>query len=133
MRAEATGHWRLAVIDAATAAEVALTTGLAVRLADEASPQVVQALIERTRMLGPRLDLARDLGMALPATIQNDLVKHRNAVVHRGTEVTGSDARAAITAACTLVEEHEPLAHCREPDHAWEPVTYDGREPFLYD
>jgi hypothetical protein len=135
VRAEATGHWRLAVIDAATAAEVALTTGLTARLAAEASPEVVQALIDRTRMLGPRLDLAKDLGMTLPATIQTDLVRNRNAVVHRGTEVTRSDARAAIEAARKVVEEYEPLtAHCQEPsDHDWEPPTYDGREPFSYE
>ena len=126
-RAEATGNWRLAIIDAATAAEVALTTGLTARLSAEASPQVVQALIERTRMLGPRLHLARDLSMKLPARIHTDLLEHRNAVVHRGTEVTGSHARAAIAAAREVLDEYEPRpAHCQEPlDRDWEPVPHE--------
>jgi hypothetical protein len=57
-RTAATGNARLAVIDAATAVEVALTAGLEDRLSGEASPRVVQALIKGTRMLGPRLALA---------------------------------------------------------------------------
>ena len=124
MRAEATGDWRLGVIDAATAAEVALTAGLSARLSAEASSQVVQALIDRTRMLGPRLDLAKDLRMMLPARIQSDLVQPRNAVVHRGTKVNSSHAAAAIAAARSIVDEYEPLdACCQEPfDDDWEPL-----------
>jgi hypothetical protein len=115
-RAAATGNSRLAVIDAATAAEVALTAGLADRLSAEASPQVVRALVERTRMLGPRLDLAKDLGMRLPDRIRADLLDRRNVVVHRGTAVTGDDAEAAITAAGELVDQYQPLAdHCHDP------------------
>ena len=114
-------HPRLAVIDAATAAEVALITGLTDRLSAEASSQVVQALIDRTRMLGPRLDLGRDLGMALPDRIRPDLLDRRNAVVHRGTTATDTDAQAAITAAAKLVDEYEPLpAHCQEPSRSSE-------------
>lgn len=115
-RAAATGSWRLAVIDAATAAEVALTIGLTARLSAEASPHVAKARIDRVRMLGPRLKLAGDLGMALPATIRADLVEHRNAVVHRGADVTGSHAKAAIAVAWKVVDESEPLpTHCQEP------------------
>lgn len=115
-RAAATGNLRQAVIDAATAAEVALSSGLTDRLSAEASPNVVQALIDRTKMLGPRLSLAKDLGMTLPERIRPDLVEHRNAVVHRGSSVTDAEAQAAITVAAKLVDEYEPLAaHCREP------------------
>jgi hypothetical protein len=119
-RAAATGNPRLAVIDAATAAEVALTTGLTDRLsAETSSPVVVRALTDRTRMLGPRLGLARELGMALPDRINPDLVDRRNSVVHRGTTVTDTEAQAAITAAAELVDECEPLsAHCQEPGSA---------------
>lgn len=115
-QAAATGNSRLAVIDAATAAEIALTVGLASRLSSEASPQVAQALTDRTRMLGPRLDLARDLGMAVPERIRPDLLESRNTAVHRGTRVTSEAAQAAIAAAAQLVNTYEPLdAHCREP------------------
>jgi hypothetical protein len=123
-RAAATGNSRLAVIDAATAAEVGLTAGLADRLAAEASPQVIQALVERTRMLGPRLDLARDLGMTLPDRIRVDLLERRNAVIHRGTAVTDDDAQAAISAAGKLVDQYQPLpAHCHDPAKPQTPTT----------
>ena len=115
-RAAATGNSRLAVIDAATAAEVALTTGLTDRLSAITSPQGTRARIDRTRMLGPRLNLARQLGMTLPGRINPDLVERRNAVVHGGTRVTDTEAQAAIKAAAELVDEYEPLPnHCQEP------------------
>jgi hypothetical protein len=115
-RAASAGNSRLAVIDAATAAEVALTVGLSDRLSTEATSRVAQVLMERTRMLGPRLDLAKDLGMALPGRIRADLLERRNAVIHRGTAVTDADAHAAITAAGELVDEYQPLsAHCQDP------------------
>ncbi len=136
-RAAATGNSRLAVIDAATAAEVALTAGLADRLSAEASPQVIQALIERTRMLGPRLDLARDLGMTLPDRIRVDLLERRNAVIHRGTAVTDDDAQAAISAAGKLVDQYQPLAaHCHDPTKPQTPTIthipdeWDEEPPF---
>lgn len=118
-RAAATANWRAALIDAATATEVALTTGLTARISAETSSRVAEALIDRTRMLGPRIDLAKDLDMALPARIHADLVERRNAVVHRGAGVTDSDAKAAIAVAWEIVHEYEPLApHCRELLHA---------------
>jgi hypothetical protein len=115
-RAAAAGNARLAVIDAATAVEVALTAGLEDHLSGEASARVVRALIRGTRMLGPRLALAKDLGMSLPARIQADLVERRNTVIHQGTAVTGDDAQAAIAAAAELVEQYQPLGgHCQDP------------------
>lgn len=115
-RAAATGNARLAVIDAATAAEVALTAGLSGRLSADTSPQVIKILIDRTRMLGPRLDLAKELGMAVPDRIRADLLDRRNAVIHRGTTMTDADAQAAITAAGKLVDDYQPFAaHCHEP------------------
>jgi hypothetical protein len=136
-RAAATGNARLAVIDAATAAEVTLTAGLEDRLSGEASARVVQALIKGTRMLGPRLALAKDLGMTLPDRIQADLVERRNTVIHQGTAVTGDDAQAAITAAGKLVEQYQPLAdHCQDPTQPPAPAPappqseWDDEPPF---
>jgi len=127
-RAAAIGDWRVATVDSATAAEVALTAGLTARLATNASPDTVKARIDRTRMLGPRLRLAKDLGMTLPSNIDNDLLSPRNAVIHRGAEMTISEAWKAIAAAQSLVDEYEPLApHCQRifPDSSdcssWEP------------
>jgi hypothetical protein len=117
-RAAADGNPRLAVIDAATAAEVALTHGLTDHLSAQATSQVAQVLTDRARMLGPRLQLARDLGMPLPDRIHPDLVDRRNAAVHRGTTVTETDAQAAITKAAELVSQYEPLPdHCHDPSN----------------
>lgn len=116
IRAAVTANWRVAIIDAATAVEVALTAGMTVRLSDEASSRVTDALISRARMLGPRLLLARELGMPLPPKISEDLVNRRNAVVHQGADVTGAHAKAAISAAWTVVREYDSLPDCcREP------------------
>jgi hypothetical protein len=136
-RTAATGNARLAVIDAATAVEVALTAGLEDRLSGEASPRVVQALIKGTRMLGPRLAPAKDLGMTLPDRIQADLVERRNTVIHQGTAVTGEDAQAAITVAGKVVEEYQLLVgHCQDPTQPPDPVPappqgkWDDAPPF---
>jgi len=115
VRAALDGNPRVAVIDAATAVEIALTAGLTETLSAEASPRITKALIDRTRMLGPRLDLAKDLGMTLPARMHADLLERRNTVVHRGADVTGSHAYAAIDIAWEVVNKYEALpAHCQE-------------------
>ena len=115
-RAAATASWRVAIIDAATATEVALTAGLTNRLSAPLSAPVAEAIIDRTRMLGPRIELAKALSMVLPTRIQTDLVDIRNAVVHRGADVTGFQAEAAITVAWEVVNRYEPLdPHCQEP------------------
>jgi hypothetical protein len=136
-RAAAAGNARLAVIDAATAVEVALTAGLEDHLSGEASARVVRALIKGTRMLGPRLALAKDLGMPMPDRIQADLVERRNTVIHQGTAVTGDDAQAAITAAGKLVEQYQPLGgHCQDPTQPPAPAPappqgdWDDEPPF---
>ncbi|MCZ0984593.1 hypothetical protein O1M54_00885 [Streptomyces diastatochromogenes] len=127
IRATATGQQRLAVIDAATAAEIALATGLAARLSAQYPPHEAQARVEATRMLGPRLNLAERLGMTLPPRTRDDLLAPRNAVVHRGTPITDAAARAAVAVAQALVEDYEPLpAHCLEPD-GWGDIE-DGDE-----
>ncbi len=116
IRAAVAANWRVAIIDAATAVEVAFTAGMTTRLSDEASSRVTEALIGRTRMLGPRLDLARELGMPLPAKIKEDLAQRRNAVVHQGADITGAHAKAAISAAWEAVREYDSLpACCHEP------------------
>ena len=112
IRAAVTANWRVAIIDAATAVEVALTAGMATRLSDEASSRVTKALIDRTRMLGNRIDLAGKLGMPLPPKIEEDLVKLRNSVVHQGANATSADAKAAISAAWTVIREYDSLPAC---------------------
>lgn len=116
MRAAVTGEGRLALIDAATAAEVALTNGITARLSAQYPPDEVRARIDRTHMLGRRMELAESLGVTLPARMRDDLLKPRNSVVHSGTDVTHSSARAAIAVAWELIDEYDPMPHhCQEP------------------
>jgi hypothetical protein len=114
-RAAVAANWRVAIIDAATATEVALTVGLAALPATLQSREDKER-IASTRMLGPLLGLARDLGLSLPPKIKEDLKDPRNAVVHQGAEMTRDHAKAAITAAWAVVRQYDPLpACCREP------------------
>jgi hypothetical protein len=110
-RASGTANWRVAIIDAATATEVALTTGLAALSATLQSP-ADRKRIAKTRMLGNLLDLASGLGMSLPPTIKEDLVKRRNDVIHQGANMTGVHAKAAIEAAWAVVRTYDPLPAC---------------------
>jgi hypothetical protein len=112
IRASVTANWRVAIIDAATAVEVALIDGLKARLSQEASPRVIDELFDATRTLSPRLDLAKKLGMSLPTGIKQDLVMPRNKVVHQGADITGAQVKAAITAAWAIVREYDPLRAC---------------------
>jgi hypothetical protein len=72
-------------------------------------------------MLGPRLDLAKKLDMPLPPKIKGDLVEPRNAVVHRGDDITGIEVKAAISAAWKVVREYDSLPAC-----CHEPASRDG-------
>lgn len=63
-------------------------------------------------MLGWRLDLAKKLGMPLPARIRVDLMERRNAVVHQGADVTSVDVNAAISAAWEAVRQYGSLPGC---------------------
>jgi hypothetical protein len=115
-RAAATANWRAAIIDSATATEVALTTGLTTVLSATMSSSDVRKKLDGTRMLGNRIALATSLGMTLPAQIQADLVDHRNAVVHQGTNITSAEGSAAIAVSWTVVDQYEPLPPCcQEP------------------
>lgn len=115
-RAAVAANWRVAIIDAATATEVALTTGLAARLSTTLSSSGVKKKLDSTRMLGPLLGLARDLGMSLPPKIDKDLKNVRNTLVHQGADMTSAHAKAAITAAWAAVRQYDPLpACCHEP------------------
>jgi hypothetical protein len=116
VQASMDANWRVAIIDAATATEVALTAGMAALSATLQSGRYKKR-IAKTKMLGPLLDLASDLGMPLPPSIVDDLKRPRNDVVHQGKVVTRDQAKAAITAAWAVVRQHDPLpACCQEPE-----------------
>lgn len=115
-RAAMAANWRVAIIDAATATEAALTAGLDAQLSATLSPGDVAKKLKKYRMLGKRIELAGILNMPLPANIQEDLVDPRNAAMHQGTDVTRDQVKAGIAAAWAVVRQYDPLLSCcREP------------------
>lgn len=116
VQASMDANWRVAIIDAATATEVALTAGMAALSATLQSSKDKKR-IANTKMLGPLLNLAKDLRMPLPPSIADDLKEPRNDVIHQGKVVTRDQAKAAIKAAWAVVRQYDPLpACCQEPE-----------------
>jgi hypothetical protein len=103
------GQWRRAVIDAATAAEVAITSWLDNRL-NTAEPQVKTALLGTSLTLGRLHRLYTQLGGALPSGFDNLVVRPRNHAAHRGMALHGEQSAAAIDATSALLDVTTPLA-----------------------
>jgi hypothetical protein len=112
IRAATTANWRVAIIDAATATEAALTVGLIAELSKTLSLREVTKKLKDNQMLGKRLKLAGILNMPLPAGIQEDLVNPRNDAMHEGIDVTSDQVKAGITAAWAVVHQYDPLPAC---------------------
>jgi hypothetical protein len=107
--------YRPAVLDAATAVELALTHALSQRLRDRgADDEIVEALL-RQRTLGALLQLGREFSLPAPTRINEDLVVLRNRVMHRASIPTAKEAHRAIHVAQAMVAELAPLPeHCDE-------------------
>lgn len=102
------GDFRRAVIDAGTAAELAMTEILDQDLATTDSV-LRDALIDRSRTLEGRAKLMKDLGAGkVPETFKNDLQVPRNKAAHGGVPQTLADATKALAVATNLVEQAEP-------------------------
>jgi hypothetical protein len=116
-RAATTADWRVAVIDAATATEIALTAGLTALSATLQSSKDKKRIADaKDKPLGPLLVLAMDPCMSLPPRIKEDLKDVRNKVVHEGRNVTRDQAKTAIAIAWAVVREYGLLpACCQEP------------------
>lgn len=112
IRAAMTANWRVAIIDAATATEAALTAGLITELSKTLTPRDVTKTLKRNSMLGKRIVLAGTLNMPLPANIQKDLVDPRNNAMHEGADVTRDQVKAGIAAAWEVVRQYNPLPSC---------------------
>jgi hypothetical protein len=85
------GQWRRAVIDAATAAEVAITSWLDNRL-NTAEPDVKAALLDTPLTLGRLHKLYTKLGGTLPRDFDKLLVTPRNHAAHRGMALTAEES-----------------------------------------
>ena len=102
------GQYRRAVIDAATAAELAVSAILDTRL-QGTDEQVQKALLASNRMLGPKGKLLNKLGCPpLPSTFDEDLVTPRNDAVHKGDPIDGVQCRKAISMAAEVVDRGFP-------------------------
>lgn len=105
-------EYRRAVLDAGTAAELAITAMLDNHLLANSSPEVAAALMERTRMLGNRYRLANDLlSGALPDQVNERVIEPRNKAAHHGAALTKEVANAAVETATALVDAAYPLSH----------------------
>ncbi len=98
----ARGQARKAVLDAATAAELAVGRMLQAQLAAVAPP-LADALTSG-KTLGPMVQLLRKAGVAIPDQTEKQLVAVRNAVVHRSKWPSYMEAMLANHIAVALVE-----------------------------
>ncbi len=85
------GDYRVAVINAATALELAVTAALE-RVLEKSSEPV----LGQVRMLGPRLDLANKLGVPVPTAAQSRLLRLRNLVIHHAAVPDALEVRQAL-------------------------------------
>jgi len=102
-----TANWRRAVIDAGTAAELAVTSRIET-LTGGVDSRIQSALLSAYQMLGKRSELVGKLGGKLPDRFKDSLIEPRNSAVHRGV-VTPDEAHTAIAAAVTVVRQNGPV------------------------
>lgn len=103
------GDYRRAVIDAGTAAELAITELLDQHLA-LVDTKLSDALMSRGRALEGRAKLMKELGAGVePAGFTASLKTPRNDAAHKGHSPTKSVAQRAINIAAELVEQATPL------------------------
>jgi hypothetical protein len=101
-------HPRRAVLDAGTAAEIALSRLLDAELAG--APAAVGAIVRRqNRELGRLITALRALGVQLSDELQPKLVEPRNTAIHSGQEPDIAVVRSAVTLAGEVVEQAGPL------------------------
>ena len=104
-------EYRRAVLDAGTAAELALTAMLDKYLSATSSPDAADALMDSTKMLGPLRGLVKKLlPGALPDKFQSRVIDPRNDAAHGVRLITKDVAEAAITTTSELLNTAHPLS-----------------------
>ncbi|ETA00858.1 hypothetical protein ThrDRAFT_04637 [Frankia casuarinae] len=105
------GQRRRAVLDAATAAEMALTYLLDQELAGLRS-DVAGYVIEKSRQIGGRVQALKNLGVQLPGDagkrIMSFLAEPRNTAIHGGREPSVDETREALKVADEIMETASP-------------------------
>jgi hypothetical protein len=119
-RSEANAGWdlhandslRRAVIDAATAAELAMTALIDKYLDDANALEPVRKALARSSMnLGGKKEVLNLLRPGLLHNrVQNDLINKRNGASHRGEQYDEDETQAALDIATAIVESAYPLA-----------------------
>lgn len=131
----AVGQHRRAIIDAATAAELAITRMLDTLL-DRLDAEECEALRKKHQTLGGKIELVESRIRPLPADLYENLVARRNDAVHEGRAIGAGTCDLAIEAAATVVELAHPLPAVlgarrwpvRNPTGAHTPGTDDEGE-----
>ncbi|MFX0575054.1 hypothetical protein [Nocardia nepalensis] len=103
-------QYRRAVIDAGSAAEIAVKELIRANLPATLPPKLAEKLTEG--QLGPALNTLKDSGyITTPRDFTTRLVRVRNNVVHMNADgaVSGAQSLDAIVVAAELVEAAEPL------------------------
>jgi hypothetical protein len=103
------GDYRRAVIDAGSAAELALTELLRRRLAS-VDPVIRDTLLDRNRGLDRRAMLTRDLNAGIVLnTFAENLNRPRTRATHGKEPIEAAEARAAVDEAAAIVAQAYPL------------------------
>ena len=98
-------EWRRAVLDAATAAEIAATAWLDAHAPDEVRTQ----LAAHPKPLGPLSKLFQDNGGTLPDDFVGRLLTPRNHAAHRGHTLSLEESQSAIDTVTELLESTSPI------------------------
>jgi hypothetical protein len=106
------GSRRVALIDAGTAAELAIVELLRGQHPHLSAVQF-DAVLAKHQMLGKRLDLLTKTGGSPPADIYAKLVEPRNDAAHRGAIPSDKECWEALLVATRIVESAYPLATYR--------------------
>lgn len=108
--------YRGTIIEAASAAEVALTQQTRAKLAVGLGESAAEGLLRAYQTLGGRLKLARIVGVVLPpGDLEKNLVSPRNAIAHSGAFVTKEQADTALATASAIVASIAAPAPSYEP------------------
>jgi hypothetical protein len=113
---------RRAVLDAATATEIALTRLLDGQL-HGARSEIAKLVRRQSRELGRLRQTLKDFGLQLPDSLQRSLINVRNEAIHTGADPSIEDARTALSLADEVVEQAQPLYDaihgiCGKPNEA---------------
>jgi hypothetical protein len=103
---------RNAVIDAATATEIALARSIRTRMTENASAEEIEQVLGKMRGLMPLRDHLFTIGGACSVTrndVRECLAAKRNLAAHAGHPPTWDEAQEAVAVATTLVNAESPI------------------------